>query len=160
MKKKNFSLARLARWLYLKLCRINDDPQKVALGFALGVFLGIMPGVGLLVAILLASLFRLNRASTIIGTLITNTWLSFVSFVLAIKTGAFVMGIDWQQIYRPIAKLIRHFSFHDLLSLSFLTIILPTVVGFLIVSLCAGALAYLIALLFTQRTRLWQKLRR
>jgi len=129
-----------------KLILINDSPQKIAQGFGLGVFLGVMPGVGLIAALVLSSLFRVNKASTIIGTLITNTWLSFITLVVAIQIGAAVMGVDWHVIYSSLTGLFRHFEFKALAGLSFSAIILPTVIGFIVVAGSLGILSYLFLL--------------
>jgi len=59
--------------LYLKLIKINDTPQKIAFGFGLGVFSGIFPGTGPLAALFLALILRANRASALLGSLLTNT---------------------------------------------------------------------------------------
>ena len=78
-------IRRTGRFLYLKLFRINDTPLKIALGFGLGVFLGVMPGVGPVVALLLAFIFRINRASALLGSLLFNTWSGIISLLLAIE---------------------------------------------------------------------------
>ena len=70
---------KLLQFLFDKLFKINDTPQKIALGFGLGVFAGIFPGTGPVAAILLAYVFRANRASALFGSLFTNTWLNSVS---------------------------------------------------------------------------------
>ncbi|MDI6606430.1 MAG: DUF2062 domain-containing protein, partial [Candidatus Omnitrophota bacterium] len=80
-------IRRLFRLFYLKVFRINDSPRKVALGMGLGVFSGILPGTGPIAAVCLAFIFRANRAAALLGSLITNTWLSFFIFLVAIKTG-------------------------------------------------------------------------
>ena len=68
------------RLILAKLFNINDTPHKIALGLGLGVFAGILPGTGPIAAIFLALAFRANRASALLGSLLTNTWLSLVTF--------------------------------------------------------------------------------
>jgi uncharacterized protein (DUF2062 family) len=80
---------RLAKVVYLKLFRINDSPLKIALGFGLGVFIGVMPGVGPVIALLLAFLFRVNRASALLGSILFNTWVGLIALLLAIKIGSY-----------------------------------------------------------------------
>ena len=144
--KKGNRAARFLKFLYLKLCRINDTPQKIAQGLGLGVALGVMPGVGILAAIMLAFLFRMNRASAILGALITNTWTSVLALILSIKTGAWITQKDWHTIYAAFSAVLRHFSLKNLLALSFTDILLPTALGYLIVSACLGLLTYVTAL--------------
>lgn len=118
------------RWLkliYLKLFRINDSPQKIAIGLGLGVFFGVMPGMGLLAALFFAFIFRVNRAAALLGSILTNTWLSIPVFVLAVKTGTLITGIS----YKDFGK-------------SWLGIA-SVIIGYIAVSLCIGILAYLAA---------------
>ena len=146
LKSKN-RLARFFKFLYLKLFRINDSPQKIALGFGLGIFLGILPGTGPIASLAAAFVLRVNRASALLGSLLTNTWLSFVTFALAVKIGSAVLGVSWQETSGQINRLIKHFHWKDLFNVSILKIALPLIIGYLIISFCLGLIAYLVALL-------------
>lgn len=137
---------KLLEFLYLKLFKINDTPQKIALGLGLGVFAGIFPGTGPAASLFLAFIFRVNRASALIGSLLTNTWLSVVTFLLAIKLGAVMFGIQWQDIQNNGTSLIKHFSWINLFKLSTLKVFLPVMAGFIVISFCFGLLVYLISL--------------
>jgi uncharacterized protein (DUF2062 family) len=155
MKKKN-SIDRVFRFLkltWIKLYRINDTPQKIALGFGLGVFLGVMPGVGILVALILSWLLRLNRIAALLGTLLTNTWISFVTLLLSIKVGSAIMGLDWHLVYENWKSLLKSFSWQKVCSVSFLEIFRPVAVGYSIVSFCLGALAYIAVLVLIVKVR-------
>lgn len=145
-KAKGNKLLRFFRWLYLKLFRINDTPQRIALGLGLGVFLGILPGSGPVAALFLAFLLRVNRASALLGSLITNTWLSIVTFVLAVKLGAYLLGLEWQQVYTDCIVFFKLFRFSDLLRITALKVLLPVILGYILVSLLLGFVVYLIAL--------------
>lgn len=137
---------KLLEFLYLKLFKINDTPQKIALGLGLGVFAGIFPGTGPAASLFLAFIFRVNRASALIGSLLTNTWLSVVTFLLAIKLGAVMFGIQWQDIQNNGTSLIKHFNWINLFKLSTLKVFLPVMAGFTVISFCFGLLVYLISL--------------
>ena len=146
------------RLIYEKLILINDSPQKVAIGFGLGVFLGILPATGPLAALVLSVILRVNRIAAITGSLLTNTWLSLVTFVLAIKIGSAVTGSPWEQIQASYRALIKNFHWKDLFDASVLTILEPLIIGYLIISLAAGLLAYLILIIIlTQRKKYRQK---
>lgn len=132
--------------LYEKLFKINDTPQKIALGFGLGVFSGILPGTGPVAALFLAFILRVNRASAFIGCLLTNTWLSFVTFLLAIKTGSAILNISWQQVRQNWNSLFRQFSWPNLFKISVLKVIFPVILGYLIIGICLGVFTYLITL--------------
>ncbi|MBU1727661.1 MAG: DUF2062 domain-containing protein, partial [Candidatus Omnitrophica bacterium] len=118
MKKIKNKILRFFRFLYLKLFRINDSPQKIALGLGLGVFLGILPGTGPIASLSLAFVFRINRASALLGSLLTNTWLSFVTFILAIKIGSFMLKLNWQETYSQYSEFLKSFHWADLFKLS------------------------------------------
>ncbi|MCX5706364.1 MAG: DUF2062 domain-containing protein [Candidatus Omnitrophica bacterium] len=140
-------------WLYLKLVKIDDTPQKIALGFGLGVFVGILPGTGPLVALFLAFIFKVNRASALLGSLLTNTWLSFVTFILAIKIGSAIFNLSWQELEQGWISLLKEFSWQSLFKVSLLKIVLPTITGFFIVSFFLGVLTYSITLIIIKRRR-------
>lgn len=155
MKQKN-SIGRAFRFLkltWIKLYRINDTPHKIALGFGLGVFLGVMPGVGIIAAIVLAWLLRLNRIAALLGTLLTNTWISFVTLLLSIKVGSAIMGLDWHLVYGNWKSLLKSFSWQKVFTVSFLEIFRPVAVGYAIVSFCLGVLAYIAALALIVKVR-------
>lgn len=144
-------IKRFFELLYIKLFKINDSPQRIALGLGLGVFSGILPGTGPLVALFLAFLLRANRASALLGSLFTNTWLSFVTFLLAIKLGSGLFGISYQQLYEDWASFLKGFNWSVLFKLSILKVILPVITGYLLIAFCLGLIVYVIALLVLSR---------
>lgn len=138
--------ARFFRTIYLKLFRINDSPQRIAIGLGLGVFSGVLPGTGPVVALFLAFIFRTNRAAALLGSILTNTWLSIPVFLVAIKAGAMLTGLKYQDVRGQWDLFMKDFHWDQLLSLSACKIIGPILVGYLAVSLCMGILSYLMAL--------------
>ncbi len=144
---------RLKDFLYAKLFKINDTPQRIALGFGLGIFTGIFPGSGPLAALFLALIFRVNRAAALCASLLTNTWLSVVTFLLAIKAGSAIFKISWQGLQNDWSALLSHFSWQNIFQASILRIILPVVAGYLCVSLCLGVIAYVAVLIVIKRVR-------
>jgi uncharacterized protein (DUF2062 family) len=140
-------MKKIVNLLYSKLVKINDSPQKIALGLGIGVFTGIFPGTGPLAALFLALLLRVNRASALIGSLLTNTWLSFVTFLLAIKLGSGLFGIGWQQLHQDWSSFLKGFNWLALFQLSILKVILPVITGYLLIAFCLGLIVYLVALL-------------
>ena len=155
MKSRENKFNRFLKFLYLKLFRINDSPRKVALGFGVGVALGILPGSGPLVSLFLAFIFRINRAAALIGCLATNTWLSFLTFILAIKVGSAILGVDWQQVLQDWSLFLKEFSWGQLFRLSVLKIALPVLIGYLVISVIAGVLAYAVT-----RGAIWFRLKK
>jgi uncharacterized protein (DUF2062 family) len=133
--------------IYVKLFIINDTPQKIAWGFSVGVFSGILPGTGPLAALFLALVFRVNRAAALLGCLLTNTWLSVVTFLFSIKIGAMVLGLHWQQVHADYQHLLSNFHWADVARLSIFKMLLPVIIGYCIVSLFCALAVYCIVIL-------------
>ena len=133
--------------------KINDNSQKIALGFGLGVLAGIFPGTGPLVAVFLAFVLRANYLSALLGSLLTNTWLSVVTFLLAIKVGAVIMGVNWQDVQRQWSLFLNHFQWIDLIKISVLKLVLPVFLGYLVIACIAGLLSYLTVLIILKLKR-------
>jgi len=151
--KEGNKISRFFKFIYLKLFRINDTPQRIAIGFGLGVFLGILPGTGPVASLCLALLFRLNRMAALLGSLLTNTWISFATFIPAVKIGSNVLSLDWQKVYQDWSMFLKDFHWVNLFKLGALEIALPVLVGFLIISLISGSLAYIAALVVAMKIK-------
>ncbi len=91
---------RRARLTYLKMLRLSDPPEKIALGAAIGVFMGIFPtfGVGTLLALLLAAMTRANKAAAVLGSLVMNPLTTPFFWTLSVLTGSVLMGEDSRKI--------------------------------------------------------------
>lgn len=152
-RKKSNNILRFLKLIYIKLFRIHDTPQRIALGVGIGVSLGIMPGTGPIAAIFMAFVLRVNRAAALLGSLATNTWLSILTFFLSIKIGSGIMGVDWQDVHRNWGQFLKDFKVVTLFKLATLKIILPVIIGYFVVSFCLGLIAYLITLTIITRIR-------
>ena len=139
--------------LYAVLFKSNDSAQRIALGFGLGVFMGVFPGTGPAAALLLALVFRLNKASALAGSLLTNTWISILVLILATKTGSAILGIDWHIIRNQINTDIATSGWIGLLKTSYFKVLLPVLLGYIVIGLCMGIIAYLIALLAIKKLK-------
>ncbi len=134
--------------LYRKIAHIDDSPQRIALGFGLGVFAGILPGTGPVAAVLLATLVRVNKVSALAGSVLTNTWLSLVIFLVSAKVGARVMNVEWEALSQRSQKLFQDFSWQILWDKTNLEFLLPIFVGYILVGFMCGVVAYLLAMTF------------
>ncbi|OGX27923.1 MAG: hypothetical protein A2787_00575 [Omnitrophica WOR_2 bacterium RIFCSPHIGHO2_01_FULL_48_9] len=132
--------------LYEKLVKINDTPQKIALGFGLGVFAGILPGTGPVASLVLAVIFRVNRVAALTGSLLTNTWLSFVTFLFAVKVGSWVTGAQWSEVQESVKTLWQDFRWENLFDVSVMRIFYPLIVGYVLIGLTLGLVTYFLAL--------------
>lgn len=150
MPKETF-FKRVVNFIFSKLFKINDSPQRIALGVGLGIFSGLIPGTGPIAALFLAFIFKANRAAALLGSLLTNTWLSFVTFALAIQAGSVILNKDWLVVQQKAQGLFKGFSWVSLFKLSFLDVFLPIAAGYLIVGLFLGIIGYLATLLIMRR---------
>lgn len=128
--------------LFAQIVSMDDSPQRIALGFGLGVFLGILPFTGTLAAIAAAVFLRLNKAAAVLGSLLTNTWLSLVTFAAAGKIGCQLLGYDWESIYAQAHDVFFHFTWKSFFSTASAKILLPLFLGYLIVGAFCGLAAY------------------
>ncbi len=139
-------VSKFFRLIYLKLFRINDAPQKIAVGLGIGVFFGVMPGMGPLIALFFAFLLRVNRAAALLGSLVTNTWLSIPVFFISVKAGSLMTGVGYQHIREGWGAVVKDFTLSKLFALSMRDIVVPVLSGYAVVSLSIGLIAYLVAL--------------
>ena len=144
-------IKRLAKVVYLKLFRINDSPLKISLGFGLGVFVGVMPGIGPVIALLLAFLFRVNRASALLGSILFNTWVGFIALLLSIKIGSVVMGLNYNDVYAGWNGLIKDFKWEKLFEVSVYDILIPIGIGYLIIAFIFAVVVSIIVYMIAKR---------
>jgi uncharacterized protein (DUF2062 family) len=144
---------RFFKFIYLKLFRINDSPQRIAIGFGLGVFVGVMPAMGPLLALCLAFIFRVNRASALLGSLLTNTWLSIVIFAMSVKLGSFLTGANSANVIAAWHAVIKDFKWAKLADLAVNNLIAPVMLGYILISALAGLITYLAAFLILKYTK-------
>ncbi len=91
---------RTFRYIYLRLIRVGGDPVHIALGFSLGVFLGVFPtfGIGIPLSLLLASVFRWNRVSAVLGSLVMNPITTPLFWTLSGTLGAAIFRVNANKI--------------------------------------------------------------
>ncbi len=139
---------KFKRWLkavYHQLVEIHDTPHRKALGLALGVFLGIFPGAGPIASLVAAYLLRANKAAALLGSLLTNTWFTVITFTLAVKLGARFSRTDLGTLQTVWNDLIQNFEWSKVHHPEIVNMLLAMVAGFLIISFAAGAAAYLVS---------------
>ena len=126
---------------------LDDSNHNIAGGAALGVFLGILPGEGVAATLILAAVFKLNKASATAGILATNMWTTFVVLPLAAIVGGFLFG-------QTPANLSNHFyqTYHLGIKYFFSKVIffdlaIPLICGYLIVSIVISSVFYFLILI-------------
>jgi uncharacterized protein len=117
---------------------IDDTPHKIAGGAALGIFLGITPGEGVLITLLFAYIFRLNRLAALAGVLAVNIWTTVLVLPFAATIGGLVFRVDPQKLSNDFHETLR-LGFQYLFSWNILReTALPLLAGYVII---AGAMA-------------------
>lgn len=129
---------------------LNDPPERLALSFAIGVFVAFTPLVGLhtMSAILLASLFRVNKTIAITGSvLISNPYTQIPLFAASFWCGSLffrqkiVFDLDWGSLSLK--------TFWVQLK----PVIPPLVVGSVVLGIVASIASYFIFYYWIQRYR-------
>lgn len=125
------------------LQEVRDEPKEAAKGFALGVFFAMTPLVLVKVvfAILLASVFRWNRAATTIGVLTANPLTIPFIFSIAYFVGSTILGMDSAL---DINTIFSQHGIAQLLSES-KDIVLAMMLGGTLVGIVTAVLAYYLA---------------
>jgi hypothetical protein len=138
-------LWRVFRLLYVLLVRMDASPHQVAFGFAVGVVLGVFPtfGLGGPIAIGLAFLFKLNKASTILGAMIMNP----ITTVPIWTASAFIGSVIWSANFQLILDETKSGRIFEALSYS--TMVYMT--GNLILAAAMAIAAYWLVFFFTRR---------
>jgi uncharacterized protein (DUF2062 family) len=75
------------------LLQLDDAPWRIALALAVGVFISCTPTFGFqtLLALLIATIARLNRAATVTGVWINLPWVTPFVYAGALKLGGVVL---------------------------------------------------------------------
>lgn len=128
--------------IYNQLVTINGSPHLVALGFGVGFFLGIFPFTGAVAAVSLAVIFKFNKAAALLGSLLSNTWLSVGTFAIAGQMGSMLLGYDWGSILQETKDVIFNFQWQTFFKLTTLKLLLPLFLGYFIIGAICGVIVY------------------
>jgi hypothetical protein len=139
-------LFRIYRYVYLKLVRENDSPERVGRGAALGIFIGVFPTLwfGPVLALAAAGLIAANRAAALASMIATGPLMPFI------WTGCVLLGNALVSPERRIAaELIERHDTRTVVQYFFTTFML----GNVLVSFGMAAAAYVLVWTFAQRLR-------
>ena len=153
-----------------ELMSLDDPPWKIALGLAVGIFISCTPFYGLhtLLAIVVATVLRINSAVTVTGAWLNLPWFAPFVYGLALRIGQVVLAgerhppteaVPWAELRASLwppyswADLIQTLgAYSDLLFAASKALL----IGSVLVGLLAGGVTYLVALaaiLELRRTR-------
>ncbi|MBW2617279.1 MAG: DUF2062 domain-containing protein [Deltaproteobacteria bacterium] len=131
------TLARTARYHYLKMIRLKDRPHVVALGMALGVFIGCTPTIPIqtAMAVPLAAALRGSKAGAAAGVWVSNPFTVAAFYLADLQVGHWILG--WEINFSAP----DFFSFFSLLYQAKL-LLLAMLVGGVVIGLPMGVIAY------------------
>lgn len=117
--KKTNALSRYAKYVLLKLDKINATPYAVAAGFACGAAISFTPFVGFhtVLALVTAFLVRGSLVSAAVGTLVGNPWTFPLIWPATLYTGRLILGsdhdgaVDFWTLFKNLMSAVRNFDF-------------------------------------------------
>jgi uncharacterized protein len=136
------------------LLQMDDSPHHIALAFGIGVWLAFFPILGIHtgLALLIAYLFRLNRAALLVGVYISNPWTVAPLYMAGTVVGCEIFGvssaelthIDWslhgRAFYRALIETLRPYVW-------------PFVVGNTLLGVLGGIAGYVVLREVLERRR-------
>ncbi len=148
---------RKAGWLRRtvgQLLQLDDTPHRIALAFGIGVWLAFFPilGVHTILALLIAFLFRLNRAALLVGVYVSNPWTLAPLYMAGTVVGCEILGVsraeltsvDWhlhgRAFYRALFENLRPYVW-------------PFVVGNTVLGVAGGIVGYIVLREILERRR-------
>jgi hypothetical protein len=151
-----FDPARIIRYYYLRIIRLQGDPHILALGVAIGVFVGITPTIPLhtILAIGLAILLRGSKIAALLFTMVvSNPFTLFFQYYLSWRLGNWITFHDlrWNEIAEVFKLISKHGDFRQtLMALGNLgqDTLLVLLVGGVFLALPFALAAYVLSRLF------------
>ena len=141
------------RKLSHSLLGINDSTQRIALGAGLGLFLGVLPGTGAIAALVVAFIFKLNKAAALAGAVAVNTWINIVAFPLALAAGALVFGMEPPRIAGEWIAATNPFVWSTFLTFILHRAILALFTGYALLGLIMGGIGYTLVYYILRKAR-------
>jgi len=136
------------------LLQVDDTPHRIALAFGIGVWLAFFPILGIHtgLALLIAYLFRLNRAAMIVGVYVSNPWTIAPLYMAGTLLGCAIFGvpneglaaIDWHLHGR---------AFYHALFETLRPYVWPFVVGNTLLGVLGGIVGYVVLREILERRR-------
>ncbi len=132
------------------LLHLDDPPGAIARALAVGVFISCTPFLGLqtILAILVATIFHLNRAATVTGVWLNLPWFAPFVYGAALKVGAVLVPDPGGVRDAWLAYVVEHpgrLSWSEILGL-LQEVSVPLLVGTAVIGMAAGLATYVVAL--------------
>ena len=137
---------RAAKYTKLRVIRLSDTTQKIALGLAFGAAISFTPIVGthFVQAGVLAYIFRANFLASLIGTFVGNPWTFPFMWWAAITFGSFLFGLVGLPATAALPEEVSFGVVFDLITHEPLRIFAPWFVGGYLLAFMSIPLSYTI----------------
>ena len=136
------------------LLQVDDTPHRIALAFGIGLWLAFFPILGIHtgMALLIAYLFRLNRAAMIVGVYISNPWTIAPLYMAGTLLGCAIFGVSNEGL-NAIDWHLHGRAFYHALFESLEPYVWPFVVGNTLLGVMGGILGYVVLREILERRR-------
>jgi uncharacterized protein len=137
---------RLVKKYILLIIRSNDTPHHIALGVAIGLCCGVAIPLGqMLLAILLAFIFKANKVFAVAATFISNPYTSPIIYPFFCYLGAKIIGVEltFAEIQKFVHDMISSFSWSNLLNMG-TNLLVCYLVGGILIGLILGVVGYFV----------------
>ena len=131
----SINLKRASLFYFLKLVRVKDSQDKLAIGFACGSMVSFSPFIGFhfLLAVIFAYIFRGNIVASLIGTFVGNPFTFPFIWIFIYKVGNIFFKND--------QNFSLELTFQSLFDQGY-DILIPMLIGSLIVSIPIWLISY------------------
>jgi len=148
---------RRAGWLRRtvgQLLQLDDTPHRIALAFGLGVWLAFFPilGVHTILALLIAFMFRLNRAALLVGVYVSNPWTLAPLYMAGTILGCEIFGVSSAEL-TSVDWGLHGRAFYRALFESLRPLVWPFVVGNTVLGVAGGIVGYVVLREVLERRR-------
>lgn len=136
------------------LLQVEDTPHRIALSFGIGVWLAFFPILGIHtgLALLIAYLFRLNRAAMIVGVYVSNPWTIAPLYMAGTLLGCAIFGVSNEGL-NAIDWHLHGRAFYHALFESLRPYVWPFVVGNTLLGVLGGLAGYVVLREILERRR-------
>jgi uncharacterized protein (DUF2062 family) len=136
------------------LLQVEDTPHRIALSFGIGVWLAFFPILGIHtgVALLIAYLFRLNRAAMIVGVYVSNPWTIAPLYMAGTLLGCAIFSVSNEGL-NAIDWHLHGRAFYHALFESLRPYVWPFVVGNTLLGVLGGLAGYVVLREILERRR-------
>jgi uncharacterized protein len=149
---------RRARYIFLRILRLQGRPEQIAGGVALGLFLGFVlpPGTQTIVALGLAPILRCNPLAAAIFVWVSNPFTMPIIYPTALALGSSITGIPVRQTIPLDEQRLWAYIFNFLNFRTQSRLILNIATGLMVL----GAISSFCSFYITKYLILWRRARR